>query len=101
MVSVVSGCCSVSRRLSSIRLKAAPFNVTIIQIYAQASGHEDNELDNFYQQLQEIIDHIPEKDILVVHGDLMLKLERMHKQPGKTYVDPNAMLGQMREVSDF
>ena len=31
----------------------------------------------------------------------MLKLEEIHKQTGETYVDPTAMLRQMREVSDF
>ena len=31
----------------------------------------------------------------------MLKLEGMHRQTGETYVDPTAMLRQMREVSDF
>ena len=50
-----------------------PFNITIIQVYAQfyapKSGHDDSEVDHFYQQFQETIDQTPKKDILVVQGD--------------------------------
>ena len=49
MVSAFLGCRSVSNRLISIRLRAAPFNVNIIQVYAPTSGHDDNEIDKFYQ----------------------------------------------------
>ena len=59
----------VSSRLISIRLRAAPFNITIIQVYAPTSGHDDSEVDHFYQQLQETIDKTQKKDILVVQGD--------------------------------
>ena len=69
MGSAVLGCRPVSSRLISIRLRTAPFNVTIIQGYAPISGHDDNEVDNFYRRLQEIIDQTPKKDILVVQGD--------------------------------
>ena len=65
----VLGCRPVSSRLISIRLRAAPFNITIIQVYAPTSGHDDSEVDHFYQQLQETIYQTPRKDILVVQGD--------------------------------
>ena len=58
----------VSSRLISIRLRAAPFNIAIIWVYAPTSGNDDHEVDKFYQQLQEIIHQIPKKDILVVQG---------------------------------
>ena len=48
--------------------------VTIIQVYAPTSGHDDSEVDNFYQQLQETIDKTPKKDILVVQGDWNAKV---------------------------
>ena len=73
MVSAVLSCRPVS---SSIRLRAAPFSVTIIQVYAPTSGHDDNEVDNFYRQLQGIIDQTPKKDILVVQGDWNTKVGR-------------------------
>ena len=76
MESAVLGCRPVSSRLISIRLRTAPFNVTIIQVYAPTSGHDDNEVDNFYRQLQEIIDQTPNKDNLVVQGDWNAKVGR-------------------------
>ena len=68
-VDAVLGCRPVSSRLISIRLGAASFNITIIQVYAPTSGDDDSEVDHFYQQLQETIDQTPKKDILVVQGD--------------------------------
>ena len=38
------------------------------------SGHDDSEVDHFYQQLQETIDQTPKKDILVVQGNLNAKV---------------------------
>ena len=51
VVDAVIGCRPVSSRLISIRLRAAPFNITIIQVYAPTSGHDDSEVDHFYRQL--------------------------------------------------
>ena len=76
MGSAVLGCRPVSSRLNSIRLRTAPFNVTIIQVYAPTSGHDDNEVDNFYRQRQEIIDQTLKKDILAVQGDWNAKVGR-------------------------
>ena len=101
VVGAVLGCQPVSSRLISICLRAAPFNITIIQVYAPTSDHVDSEVDHFYQQLQETIDQTPKKDILVVQGDWMVKLGRMHRQTGEMFVDPTAMSRQIREVSDF
>ena len=60
---------SYSSRLISIRLRETPFNITTIQVYAPTSGHNDSEVDHFYQQLQETIDQTPKKDSLVIQGD--------------------------------
>ena len=74
LVGAVLGCQPVSSRLISICLRAAPFNITIIQVYAPTSGHDDSEVDHFYQKLQETIDQTPKKDILVVQGDWNAKV---------------------------
>ena len=74
LVGAVLGCQPVSSRLISIRLRAAPFNITIIQVYAPTSSHDDSEVDHFYQKLQETIDQTPKKDILVVQGDWNAKV---------------------------
>ena len=69
------GCRPVSSRLITIRLRAAPFNITIIQAYAPTSDYDDNKIEEFYDQLQNVIDQTP-KDILVVHGDWNAKVGR-------------------------
>ena len=74
IASAVLGCRPVSSRLKSIRLGAAPCNITIIQVYAPTSTHDDSEVDHFYQQLQETINQTPKKDILVVQGDWNAKV---------------------------
>ena len=74
VVDAVVGCRPVSSRLISIHMRAAPFNITIIQVYAPTSGHDDSEVDHFYQHLQETIDQTPKKDILVVQGDWNTKV---------------------------
>ena len=73
VVDAVLGCRPVSSRRISIRLRAAPFNITII-LYAPTSGHDDREVDHFYQQLQETIYRTPKKDILVVQEDWNAKV---------------------------
>ena len=74
VMGAVLGCQPVSNRLISIRLRPAPFNITIKQVYAPTSGHDDSEVDHFYQQLQEAIDQTSKKDILVVQGDWNAKV---------------------------
>ena len=74
VVGAVLGCQSVYSRLISIRLRAAPFNITILQVYAPTSGHDDSEVDHFYQQVQETIDQTPKNDILFVQGDWNVKV---------------------------
>ena len=63
-VNAALGCRSVSSRRLSIRFRASVFNITSIQVYAFTPGHNDNEIDHLYEQLQKIIDQIPKKDNL-------------------------------------
>ena len=65
-MNTVIGCCPVSSTLITIRLRAAPFNITIVQAYAPTSVHDDNEIEEFYDLLQNVIDQTPKKNILVV-----------------------------------
>ena len=50
------------------------FNLSVVQAYAPASGYGDNEIEEFYDQLQNVIDQTPKKDILVVQGDWNAKV---------------------------
>ena len=63
------GCCPVSSKLITICLRAVPFNITLVQAYATTSDYDDNEIGAFYNQLQNVFDQPPKKDILVVQRD--------------------------------
>ena len=73
-LNVIMGYRPVSSRLNTVRLKASPFNITIIQIYAPTTDYDDDDFEDFYDQLQEVIDQAPKKDILVVQGDWNAKI---------------------------
>ena len=74
ILNTVMGCHQVSSRLITIGLRAVPFNITIVQAYAQTSDYNDNEIEQFYDQLLNVIDQTPKKDILVVQGDWNAKV---------------------------
>ena len=75
-MNTVMRCRPVSSRLITIRLRAVPFNITIVQAYAQTSDYDDNKIAELYDQLQNVIDQTPKKDILVVQGDWNAKVGR-------------------------
>ena len=62
-------CRPVSSRLITIRLRAVLFNITIVQAYAPVSEYDDNEIEKFYDQLQNAIDQTTKEDILFVQED--------------------------------
>ena len=76
IVITVMGCRPVSSRLITIRLRAVPFNITTVQAYAPTYDYDDNEIEEFYGQQQNVIDQTPKKAILVVQGDWNAKVGR-------------------------
>ncbi|KAJ8396775.1 hypothetical protein AAFF_G00013740 [Aldrovandia affinis] len=74
ILGTVMGCQPVSSRLITIRLRATPFNITIIQAYAPTSTYQDSEVEDFYEQLQAVLDQTPKKDIIIMQGDWNAKV---------------------------
>ena len=64
VVDSIVSCTPISSRLISIRISVRPYNITVIQVHAPASDHEQ-----FYEQLDSIKAKTPKKDIFVVQGD--------------------------------
>ena len=58
----------------TVRLRASPFNITIIQEYAPTFSYDDSEVDEFNWELQPLVDQTPKQDILVVQGDRNAKV---------------------------
>ena len=69
----------VNDRLISVRLRGAPFNMTIIQVYAPMTGAEE-EMERFYDQVQTEIDNICKQDALILLGDWNAKVGKGRKR---------------------
>ena len=52
-----------------------PFNITVIQVYAPTSNAEEAEVEQFYEDLQDLLELIPKKDVLFSIGDWNAKVE--------------------------
>lgn len=63
----VLGSQPISSRLMTIRLRPNPFNITAVQVYAPTSAYDDEHIENFYKKLQDVIDKMDNKDILIIH----------------------------------
>ena len=67
----------VSDRVITIRISAKPVNLTIIQLYAPTSTASDEEIDSFYEVVQDTLDSIPNGDITLLMGDLNAKIGKV------------------------
>ena len=53
----------------SVSFQGKPFNITVIQAYAPASNAEEAEVEQFYEDLQDLLELMPPKDVLFIIGD--------------------------------
>ena len=53
----------------SVRFQGKPFNITVIQVYALTSNSEEAEVEQFFEDLQDLLELTPQKDILVIIRD--------------------------------
>ena len=51
-----------------------PFNITVIQVYAPTSNAEEAEVERFYEDLQDLLELTPKKDVLFIIGDWNAKV---------------------------
>ena len=67
----------------SVRLQGKPFNITVIQVHAPTSNTEEAEVERFYEDLQDLLELKPKKDVLFITGDWNAKVESQ-EIPGVT-----------------
>ncbi|XP_055430716.1 craniofacial development protein 2-like isoform X1 [Bubalus kerabau] len=60
-----------------------PFNITVIQVYAPTSNAEEAEVERFYEDLQDLLELTPKKDVLFIIGDWNAKVGSQ-ETPGVT-----------------
>ena len=65
----VLGCNLKNNRMISVRLQGKPFNITVIQVYNPTSNAEEAEDEWFYEDLQDLLEPTPKKDVLFITGD--------------------------------
>ena len=53
----------------SVYLQGKPFNITVIQDYAPTSNAEEAEVEQFYEDLQDLLELTPKKEVLFITGD--------------------------------
>ena len=58
----------------SVHFQGKPFNITVIQAYAPTSNTEEAEVEWFYEDLQDLLELTPEKDVLFILGDWNAKV---------------------------
>ena len=64
----VLGCNLKNDRMISVRFQGNPFNITVIQVYAPTSNAEEAEVEWFYEDLQNLLELTPQKDVLFIIG---------------------------------
>ena len=58
----------------SARFQGKPFNITVIQVYDPTSNAEEAQVEWFYEDLQDLLEPTPKKDVLFIIGDWNAKV---------------------------
>ena len=72
----VLGCSLKNDRMISVRLQGKSFNITVIQVYAPTSNAEEAEVERFYEDLQDLLELTPPKNVLFIYRGLKCKSRR-------------------------
>ncbi|KAB0346413.1 hypothetical protein FD754_011270, partial [Muntiacus muntjak] len=70
----VLGCNLKNYRMISVHFQGKPFNITVIQAYAPTSNAEEAEVEWFFEDLQDLLELTPQKDVLFMIGDWNAKV---------------------------
>ena len=70
----VLGCNSKNDRMISVRFQGKPLCITVIQVYAPTSNAEETEVEQFYEDLPDLLELTPKKDVLFIIGDWNAKV---------------------------
>ena len=79
----VLGCNLKNNRMISVPFQGKPFNITVIQVYVLTSNAEEAEVEWFYEDLQDLLELTPKKDVLFIIGDWNAKVGSQ-ETPGVT-----------------
>ena len=80
----VLGCNLKNDRMISVRFQGKPLNITVMQVYAPTTNAEEAQVERFYEDLQDLIELTPKKDVLFIIGDWNEKVLEMDSDDGCT-----------------
>ena len=69
----VLGCSLKNDRMISVGFQGKPFNITVIQAYSSTSNAEEAEVEQFYEDQQDLLELTPKRDVLFIIGSQMQK----------------------------
>ena len=69
--------------MNFVRFQGKTFNITVIQVYAPTRNAEETEVEQFYEDLQDLLELTPKKDVLFIIGDWNVKVGSQ-ETPGVT-----------------
>ena len=72
--SAVPGCNLKNDRMISVHFQGKPFSITVIQVYAPTTNAEESEVERFHEDLQNLLELTPKKDVLFIIGDWNAKV---------------------------
>ena len=58
----------------SVHFQGQPFNITVIQVYVSTNNDEEAEVEWFYEDLQDLLELTPKRDVLFIIGDWNAKV---------------------------
>ena len=64
----VLGCNLINDRKVSVHFQGKPFSMTVIQVYVPTSNAKEAEVERFYEDLQDLLELTPKKDVLFIIG---------------------------------
>ena len=70
----VLGCSLKNDRIISVHFQGKPFSITVIQVYDPATNAQEAEVEWFYEDLQDLLELAPKKDVLFIIGDWNAKV---------------------------
>ena len=79
----VLACNLKNNRMISVHFQGKSFNITVIQVYAPTSNTEEAEVEWFYEDLQDLLELTPKRDVLFIIGDWNTKVGSQ-ETPGVT-----------------
>ena len=79
----VLGCKLKNNRMVSVCFQGKPFSITVVQVYAPTSNAGEAEVEQFYEDLQDLLELTPQKDVLFIIGNWNAKVGSQ-ETPGVT-----------------